>query len=71
MTHLSTELVERYSLNEVSDVEKQRVEKHVASCSKCRFFLEEQIGWVSAMRSPFRKYVEKLIEAERKKPAKG
>jgi hypothetical protein len=34
------------------------------------FVLEEQVGWAAAMRSPFKRYVEKLIEAERKKAAK-
>lgn len=70
VAHLSIELLERYALKEVSQAEKQKVEKHVASCRKCEFFLEEQLGWASAMRSPFKRYVEKLIEAERKKAAK-
>ena len=70
VAHLSIELLERYALKEVSEAEKQKVEKHVASCRKCEFFLEEQLGWMAAMRSPFRRYVEKLIEAEGKKAAK-
>jgi endonuclease YncB( thermonuclease family) len=28
-----------------------------------------ELGWAAAMRSPFKRYVEKLIEAERKKRA--
>jgi len=70
VAHLSIELLERYALKEVSEAEKQKVEKHVASCRKCEFVLEEQVGWAAAMRSPFKRYVEKLIEAERKKAAK-
>lgn len=70
VAHLSIELLERYALKEVSEAEKQKVEKHVASCRKCEFFLEEQVGWAAAMRSPFRRYVEKLIEAERKRAGK-
>jgi hypothetical protein len=38
---------------------------------ECRDHLDEELGWAAAaMRSPFRRYVEKLIEAERKKAAK-
>lgn len=70
VAHLAIELLERYALKQVSEAEKQQVEKHVASCRKCEFFLEEQLGWAAAMRSPFKRYVEKLIEAERKKAAK-
>jgi anthranilate phosphoribosyltransferase len=32
--------------------------------------LEGELGWSAAMRSPFKRHVEKLIEAERKKSAK-
>jgi len=46
-----------------------RVEKHVARCSKCRDHLDEELGWASAMRSPFRRKVRKMID-ERKKAAK-
>jgi hypothetical protein len=46
------------------------VEKHVARCPKCRDHLDEELGSAAAMRSPFRRYVERLIEAERKKAAK-
>jgi hypothetical protein len=46
------------------------VHNNVASCSKCRDHLDEELGWAAAMRSPFRRHVEKLIEAERKKAAK-
>ena len=67
VAHLAIELLERYALKEVTEAEKQKVEKHVASCRKCEFFLEEQLGWMAAMRSPFRRKVEKMIEAERKK----
>ena len=70
VAHLSIELLERYALKEVSEAEKQKVEKHVASCRTCEFVLEEQLGRAAAMRSPFKRYVEKLIEAERKKAAK-
>lgn len=71
VAHLSIEVLERYALKEVSETVKQRVEKHVASCRKCELILEEQLGWAAAMRSPFRKYVKKLIEDERKKATKG
>jgi len=59
----------RYALKELSEAEMLRIEKHVASCRKCEFFLQEQLGWMAAMRSPFRRKVEKMIEEERKKRA--
>ena len=67
VAHLAIELLERYALKELAEAEMLRVEKHVARCPKCRFCLEEQLGWAAALRSPFKRYVEKLIEAERKK----
>ena len=70
VAHLSIVMMESYALKELSEAEILRVEKHVASCRKCEFVLEEQVGWAAAMRSPFKRYVEKLIEAERKKAAK-
>ncbi len=69
MAHLSIVEMESYALEELSEAERLRVEKHVASCRKCGSILEEQLGWVAAMRSPFRRKVEKMIEEERKKRA--
>jgi anti-sigma factor RsiW len=63
-------MMESYAWKELSEAEMRRVEKHVARCPKCRDHLEGELGWSAAMRSPFRRYVEKLIEAERKKAAK-
>jgi hypothetical protein len=70
VAHLSIVMMESYALKELSEAEMLRVEKHVASCPKCRDHLDEELGWAAAMRSPFKRYVEKLIEAERKKAAK-
>ena len=70
VAHLSIVMMESYALKELSEAEMLRVEKHVARCPKCRDHLDEELGWAAAMRSPFRRYVEKLIEAERKKAAK-
>jgi hypothetical protein len=67
VAHLAIELLERYALKELSEIEKRRVENHVASCPRCEFILKEQLGWVAAMQSPFRRKVEKMIEDERKK----
>ena len=67
VAHLSIVMMERYALKEPSEAEMLRVEKHVARCPKCRDHLDEELGWAAAMRSPFRRYVEKLIETERKK----
>jgi anti-sigma factor RsiW len=69
VAHLSIVEVESYALKELSEAEMLRVEKHVASCPKCRYCLEEQLGWAAAMRSPFRRKVEKMIQEERKKRA--
>ena len=57
-------------MKELSEAEMLRVEKHVASCPKCPDHLDGELGWAAAMRSPFKRYVEKLIDAERKKAAK-
>jgi hypothetical protein len=35
VAHLSIELIERYALRELSEIEIHRVEKHVASCPVC------------------------------------
>jgi len=42
------------------------IDKHVARCRKCRDRLDDELGWVAAMRSPFTAKVRKKI-AERKK----
>ena len=70
VAHLSIVMMESYALKELSEAEMLRVEKHVARCPKCRDHLDEELGWAAAMRSPFKRHVEKLIEAERKKAAK-
>ena len=70
MAHLSIVQMERYALQELSEAEMLRVEKHVARCPKCRDRLDEELGWVAAMRSPFMAKVRKMID-ERKKAAKG
>ena len=67
---MSIVMMESYALKELSEAEMLRVEKHVASCPKCRDHLNDDLGWAAAMRSPFKRYVEKLIKAERKKAAK-
>ena len=70
VAHLSIVMMESYALKELSEAEMLRVEKHVARCPKCRFCLEEQLGWAAAMRSPFMTKLRNLIEVERKKAAK-
>jgi hypothetical protein len=64
VAHLSIVMMESYALK------VRRVEKHVSSCPKCRDHLDGELGRTAAARSPFRRHVEKLIEAERKKAAK-
>ena len=70
VAHLSIVMMESYALKELSEAEMRRVEEHVAICPKCRDHLEGDLAWAAAMRSPFRRHVEKLIDAERKKAAK-
>lgn len=53
VAHLSIVEMERYALKELSEAEMLRVEKHVARCAKCRDHLEGEMGWATAMRSPF------------------
>src|ERR1035438_673533 len=60
-------MMESYALKELSEAEMRRVEKHVVCCPKCRDRLAGELGWVAARRPPFKRYVEKLIEAGRKK----
>ena len=69
VAHLSIVKMESYALKELSEAEMLRVEKHVARCPKCRDHLEGELGWSAAMRSPFRRKVEKMIEDERRKRA--
>jgi anti-sigma factor RsiW len=45
VTHLSIELIERYALRELSDVELLQVEKHVASCPECLDRLQGKLIW--------------------------
>jgi hypothetical protein len=40
VAHLSIVMMESYALKELSEAEMLRVEKHVASCPKCRDHLE-------------------------------
>jgi anti-sigma factor RsiW len=67
--HLSIELIERYALRELSEVEIQRVEKHVFSCSECQERLQEEIALAAAMRSSTVAKIKKIVKAEKKRPA--
>jgi len=69
VAHLSIVEMESYALRELSEVEMLRVEKHVARCPKCRDHLEGELGWATAMRSPFMARVRKMID-QREKAAK-
>jgi hypothetical protein len=71
VAHLSIVMMESYALKELSEPEMLRVEKHVASCPKCRDHLEGELGWSAAMRSPFMAKVRKIVKAEKKRPAQG
>jgi anti-sigma factor RsiW len=71
VAHLSIELIERYALRELSEVELLRVEKHVASCPECLDRLQGEVDLAAVMRSPFMAKVRKIVKAERKRPAQG
>ena len=69
VAHLSMELIERYALRELSEVEMRRVKKHVASCPNCLDRLEGEIDLTAAMRSSTVAKVRKIVTAERKRLA--
>ena len=69
VAHLSIELIERYALQELSEVEMRRVKKHVASCPVCLDRLEGEIDLTAAMRSSTVARVRKIVKGERKRPA--
>jgi hypothetical protein len=64
------ELIERYALRELSEVELLRVKKHVASCPECLDRLQGEIDLAAVMRSPFMAKVRKMIGTEKKTAAK-
>jgi hypothetical protein len=66
--HLTIKLIERYALRELSEVEIQRVEKHVLLCSECQERLQEEVDLAAAMRSSTAAKVGKIAKAERKRP---
>ena len=59
------ELIERYALRELSDVELLQVEKHVASCPECLDRLQGEVDLAAVMRSPFMAKVRKIVKADR------
>jgi hypothetical protein len=50
MKHLSIELLERYTLRELSSREQQRVETHVTRCPEFLDRPQGEAGWVNGMR---------------------
>jgi hypothetical protein len=69
--HLSDEAIERYALRELSESEIQQVEKHVFCCPESHDRLQEEVDLAAATCPPSSAAIRKLIEAERKKAAKG
>ena len=69
VAHLSMELIERFAMRELSKIEIQRVEKHVASCPRCEERLQEQVDSWAAMRSSTVAMVRKIARADRKRTA--
>jgi anti-sigma factor RsiW len=69
VAHLSIELIERYALRELSDVEIQRVEKHVLSCPECQDRLQGEVDVSAAMRSSTSANIKKIVRAKKRRPA--
>jgi anti-sigma factor RsiW len=68
--HLSTDLIERYVLRELSDAETRRLDQHVATCAECEERLQAEIDLAAAMRSSTAAMVRRIADAERKRKAK-
>jgi lipopolysaccharide biosynthesis protein len=68
VAHLSIELIERYALRELSEVEIQLVEKHVLRCSECRDRLQGEVGVAAAVRSSTAAQIRKIVKAEKRRP---
>jgi hypothetical protein len=51
----------------VSEVEIQRIEKHVVSCSECQDRLQEEVDLAAAMRSSTAAKIGKIVKAEKKR----
>ena len=68
--HLSIESVERYTLHELSEGEIQEVEEHIASCAECEDRVQDEIESPAAMRSSSVGEIRRMVEAERKQPAR-
>jgi anti-sigma factor RsiW len=70
VNHLSIELIERYTLHELSEGEIQEVEEHVALCPECEDRVQDEIESPAAMRSSSVGEIRRMMEAGRKKPAR-
>jgi hypothetical protein len=68
--HLSIDFIERYTLHELSEVEIQQAEEHIASCPECEDRVQDEIESPAAMRSSSVEEIRRMMETERKKPAR-
>jgi anti-sigma factor RsiW len=68
--HLSIEFIERYTLHELSAGEMQQVEEHLASCPECQDRIQDELESPAAMRSSSVGELRKMMESDRKKPAR-
>jgi hypothetical protein len=66
VVHLTIKLIERFALRELSEVEIQRVEKHVLLCSECGERLQEEVDVAAAMRSSTATKIRKIVKTEKK-----
>jgi anti-sigma factor RsiW len=69
MDHLSIQSIERYTSHELSDLETQQIEEHIAVCPECEDRLQDEIESPAAMRSSSVGEIRRMMESERKKPA--
>jgi len=70
MEHLSIEFIERYTLHELSDGEIQEVEEHITLCPECEDRLQDEIESPAAMRYSSVGEISRMMESNRKKPAR-
>jgi hypothetical protein len=71
MLHVSRELIERYALRELSEVEFERANQHVAMCPECSDRLQAEIDLAAAMHSSIATRVRKIGRAAKKTTTSG
>lgn len=71
VAHRSIELMERYALKEVSEVEMRRAKSMSASCPECEDRPKEEVDLAASMHSSTVATVRKIVKAELNGTAEG